>query len=234
MSPDPLAIEHSSLDPQQFRLQHFAEAWAPPKEVALSVEKVWSEAQAKNPNLFDGMIKVLHSFSGQILSYKEVPYRYYYAQNQDASLKESLSLSALAVSGCIYKEGQVLVGARSSKVTQYPGTWELVPSGSLDDLHQDWKEVLLQELREETNIEAGETTVTPWMLLQDPAENVIDIVAKISFKEPSVLEKTLQSPSGEYSKLEWLTLSGFKPKGRWVPTSLAILEALILDRGYPH
>ncbi len=197
------------------------------------VDGIWKEAADRSQGkLFDGMVTCLSSIEPGKLYVQPVPYRLFYAQRQSAKLRAALDLKALAVSGIIRCHGAVLFGKRSPTVTQYPGYWELVPSGALDagkpgaEGCLDYKQQILDELKEECAVEPADVVcVSPLALILDVGEATYDICCQIELKKspPDSIS------NDEYTQIESISdrqLSRFyaEHSGALVPTSAAILK----------
>ncbi len=140
---------------------------------------------------------------------------------------------AVAVSGVTLCHNRYLVGRRSNQVTHYPGSLELVPSGSLDlscckEQHCDFVCQLQSELLEETGF-ASEAILSmePFGVIHDLEGHVVDICIRVNLKEEN-LEK-LPEANSEYQEFFWLDESELSEKCKkapqdFVPTSICLIN----------
>lgn len=204
--------------------------------VVATVDRIWAAAQKQNSNLYDGMTLCVSRLEPTEMWCKEVPYRFLYGQLQDPSVAKALNLSSACVSGITELSEGVIWGVRSS-VSSLSGLNELAPSGSLPTSSSHEGEVnfiehLLSELTEETGVSKHNvTSVSPFLLVLDRNEHVIDLCCRIGLSELTTAEILRAFPAGEYSELHIEPLKSLKALTRherenWVPTSLAILDAI--------
>lgn len=194
------------------------------------VDRIWAEESAKNSSLFNGKIVSYsaHSFQGDklIINCFMTEYKYFLAELNDKTLK--LGIEPLAVSGIVIDtNNKVLFGARSETTTEYPGFYELVPSGSISSENINGSEVnftnqLKQELQEETGISPDRVTeVIPIGLIYDKRDKVFDICGAI------ILDEKLpgEFKSTEYALFETASvdeLPSIMKKWNFVPPSKII------------
>ena len=201
------------------------------------IELAWeNENERRKENLFNGNILNLAKIEQQttdnrlILQCHSVEYKHYLAQR----LGIDLGITPLAVSGIVfYQENNskiFYVGKRSETVTQYPGYYEFIPSGSIDAKNPsnnqpvDYSKQLFVELKEELgvpyeNIKSHNT----FCLIFDEIDRVYDIGIEIE------IEKTeLKINEDEYSLDQGIPLSSVDEylKGKnVVNTSRNLFEA---------
>jgi hypothetical protein len=199
-----------------------------------NIEKAWEDEQARrNKKLFNGNIlnlAVINNTQSQelILSCHPVEYKHYLAQRSGIDL----GITPLAVSGIVfYKEDNkeiFLVGKRSETVTQYPGYYEFMPSGSIDANNivvaepMEYKKQLLIELKEECGITDEVKTINSFCLIFDEVDRVYDIGIEI---EIDIDHKTQIQ---EYTSIEKMPLdlvSEYMKKQNVVITSRRLFEA---------
>ena len=200
------------------------------------VAAIWEE---KGQGRFNGRILTYHSHDQgsctsrgktSIIRCQSLEYRTVFAQLMAPDL--GLDIRPLAVSGLILdRDGKTLVGQRS-QVSQYPGRWELVPSGGMDstmDLEQGVGAQLSREFEEETGWDRGRIRgISPFCLVRNGNHGNYDIGALIRL-DGSLGE--LPGPNGEYKAfraMDLLDVRDTKALDEWVPTSL-VLVALAMD-----
>ncbi len=210
----------------------------PTSKVSAKVDEIWSSAVREDNNLFDGNTLCVSTSSEKELGCFGVSYRYFFAQEKDSTLKRQLNLKIAAVSGYLTIGDKVLVGKRSSAVTQCKELFELVPSGSLsytespNDGQIYYMKQLLSELSEEIGIDPAQVThVEPFLLIKDEETGVYDICCKIKAEQLELPHLLQNFKPAEYTHLETFSLKqlGVIVKERpdaWVPTSVCIVHYL--------
>src|SRR5207247_737367 len=106
------------------------------------------------------------------------------AQRRDADLFPTLAVRPLAVCGVAVLADGFVFGRRSESATQYPGFWELPPSGGIDPTCHRSKGItaadvqILTELSEELNVAPHELAALPdpFAVMEDDVAHVVDIV----------------------------------------------------------
>lgn len=149
------------------------------------VDACW-QAELAQRHLVDGqLLSVIACRAlpvGSELSLAHVPYRWWLAQRR---LGQDLGVRPLAVCGlAMDPAGRLLIGQRGAAVTDHPGRWELVPSGSceLNALNQlDPRLDAQRELSEEAGLQALSAEVLG--LIHDPAECVYEIGVRVRLAE---------------------------------------------------
>jgi len=177
-------------------------------------ERVQSEWDAvlRTPNtgIYNGlMLSFINAFLdsegvGHITGHY-VEYRHYLAQRNSRGVLD-LGIKPIGVSGLVTittaTSSHVLFGKRADSVTQYPGYWELMPSGGIDDCFVepqgliDYVAKIRQEFEEETGLLADVIHgVRGFTLLLDEAENVYDIGCEIAIEgvAPMALQERMKA-----------------------------------------
>ncbi len=218
-------------------------------DTQIDIERHWDEFRSlKGGGLFNG--KLLHVIDINATpkaifirvgwtDYKTWSYfRSGLKSGADVAIRAN-RIRPLAVSGLtlIRSSQSLLFGVRSGDVTQFPGCFELVPSGSVDDSCFDGDRVdylgnLKNEFTEETGVDVDEIAcITPFGVFEDDAEPVVDIAIRIEIGELDVEA----CRTGEYSRFEVVPISKLdefvrRNGGRIVPTSKMILANVDLNR----
>ena len=199
------------------------------------IEKAWEDEQVRrNLKLFNGNILNLAVINKQAqqdltLSCHSIEYKHYLAQRSGIEL----GITPLAVSGIVYyKQDNIeifLVGKRSETVTQYPGYYEFMPSGSIDANNivagepMEYKKQLLIELKEELGISDEVKTINPFCLIFDEVDRVYDIGIeieinnshKIQVQEYTSIEKLPIDLVAEYMKKQNVVITSKRLFGAW-------------------
>jgi hypothetical protein len=197
------------------------------------INTLWVEESQKRP-LFDGNILGFIEGDESVIHGEFIPYRAYVAQLLDPTLEIHLQICPMAVSGIVIVNDTVLIARRATTTTQYPGYYELIPSGSItpscctnDDA--DFRQQIIEELYEETGLDPLLVQeVTPFALIRDKINPVIDICTTLKLKTNKELVIHQESVT-EYSEFIWLPFDEIESftkenKHSFVPTSLAILS----------
>ncbi|MCE3283274.1 MAG: hypothetical protein K0Q66_2011 [Chitinophagaceae bacterium] len=207
------------------------------------IEQYWLNLTRRSPKAFNGDILVNQSQEvkdGCLVVYAEfIEYKIAVASNYIPALKSLVK--TIGVSGVITNligESQAIVlGKRGATVTQYPGYWELVPSGSIDktfiqpDSSISIERCILQELQEEIGIRPEEVQeVKVSGLVYDKIEGIYDICCTIQIK-PGIDIPDRLSGNAEYASFLCLPVNELKSwleteRGNMVPTSIAILSMM--------
>lgn len=196
------------------------------------IDDIWSQAsKITDWDLFDGKIFQMTELYKDHMVGDFNDYRVFYAQCVDKELKKKLGMTIVGVSSILVSDDQCLLGKRSSRLTQFPMHWEFAPSGgvSIDfatEEEVDFQKQIFDELTEEVGMDPDFVTkVTPFVLLWDQEDNVIDLCMKM---EVDPLGKEVASYiSDEYIAYEWLPLekvSHFFQNRDVVPTSKSLVD----------
>jgi 8-oxo-dGTP pyrophosphatase MutT (NUDIX family) len=209
-----------------------------PPEAENRVQEIWSAATAENPTLRDGTILFADGSGGPDLQASPGPYRHYLARRRDPSLMAAIPGPALGVSGVtLFEDGRVLIGRRASDVTDFPGRWELLPSGSVEQRGTTAGErvdvigSVLDELSEEAGIDRDEVSELRTLgLFRSPENRVLLICFALVVRATAddVMSRSLDR--AEYSDLVALSPAealGLLEGADAVPASPALLRAAL-------
>lgn len=220
--------------------------WIPEERTKVPHAKInaaWNEARRENPGLYDGTLAEFVKLDANNVTVRFVPYRYYVASRRCPGL--GLDIIPVGVSGVVLAQRAakryVLLGKRGRHVSQHPGCFELVPSGTIDqsagrsDGSVDFTATLRQEFIEETGAEIScIAQIEPFCLVYDEVEPTYDVCCLILFKGRRESLLTSCQRGDEYTDAFWLSVTkwdSFVTGNPVVPTSQALLEAL--DRYNP-
>lgn len=196
------------------------------------VNRLWSLAQKQHGGrLFNGLIFSFVAFDQGKLWGSFVDYKYYMAQLAVPELKASWQIHPIAISCiCVWGE-RVLLGQRSSLVTDFPGCFELAPSGGIEPAAAvngriDVVKQALIELEEEAFIVSGQVkTCLPMALVQELTSGTYEMCMRMELHEGG----EVLASSEEYTKLQWMSQKQLKAfasleRGRFVPFSLFLID----------
>jgi hypothetical protein len=211
------------------------EPLAAPPELQRRVDELWELEHRERPGLTDGSILSVERVDGNVVIARMCPYRLFVARERDRSLRDVLGIRAIGLSGILSlarpSRDVVVVGRRAPDVTEYPGAWELVPSGGIGPRAVgpggavDVLGVLLDELEEEVGVpRAAVGAVVPIGLAFDLDQEGYDICMALRAGDCEIL------PMPEYDEVRELALDEaaalLSDTGEHVvPTSVVILEA---------
>jgi predicted NUDIX family phosphoesterase len=199
------------------------------RKYEFEVESFWSN-ESKNKKVHNGKILSVVSLvvkGGDIsLKCSFVDYKSYYFQKKCG---KNLKIIPISVSGITYysvgKGKNVLIGKRSMDVTLYPGFFELVPSGTIDDRMLDdevdniFIKQIIAELEEEAQISGANIKCSRIVsLLYDKQENIYDVGVSIE------LHGSVDHPqkTKEYDEMKFIPLKEIEKilkSDKIVPTS---------------
>lgn len=185
----------------------------PPPDIEQQINEIWEIEKAnRGCHLFNGEILSFICFKQGILEAQVSDYRTYLAQLRDPNLYKWLKIQALAVSGIITFESSIVFGKRAMHVTQAPGKWELVPSGSLtpgaikNNGNLAIEEQFFEELYEELGLKRTMVaSLHPFLLVEDTKTHVIDIGIDVKLSGNRYdISRALKQRSDEYSEITWI------------------------------
>jgi hypothetical protein len=222
----------------------WADLVAPHQE---QIEVVWrQESQKRGRDLFNGK---MFNFIGYKQEADRLVVTGHFIQYKEFIAKRVLpylpyTVTPVGVSGLTYyqqgEEGAVLMARRSHGVTQYPGFFELLPSGTIDPdcLEEGGKVDYIKKIRDEFSEESGLEksnikNCTGFALLHDSAESCYDLcsIIEITPFAGEQLEKNFHR-SGEYDRLIRVNFRDMEPfleknAPLILPTSLSLYRAFI-------
>lgn len=198
------------------------------------IEDIWErESVIRKGELFNGRLLSFVALENERLLGRFVEYKHYIAQLAEPSLKSILQIEPISISGICIAEGKFLVGKRSEMLTQYPGFYELVPSGGIEpssvlEGRVNIAKQYQNELLEETGIEKTLIRqILPFALVHDLRKEAYEICASIKL-EGEVLNISYMEGS-EYSQLLWKSKMQLKKfirenEEKFVPFSLHLVK----------
>src|SRR5690606_23215440 len=117
---------------------------------------------------------------------------------------------------------QVLVGRRSANVTQFPGHWEFVGSGSLE-LYKTPIEQLAEELREEAGIADNEIECISCLgAVYDEVSRSLDLCVVVRLRDYKANLHSTEYEEVKFVQIPWL----LSTPDNVLPTSAKIAEQI--------
>ena len=210
------------------------------------IDVLWeSDPLVNSGTVFNGSLLILNeidqiSLSEVNLSGKFTGYKYFYISRNYENIP--CNIHPIGVSGIIlFKDKNeklyTLIGKRSGSVSNYPGYFELLPSGNVDDLYWnpesgliDYQKNLITEFQEETGLK--KTIIDEMNLvgvIHDKKENYYDICCEIILKDSLKKISETISLNEEYeeifvSPVEKLEEFLFNEQDYIVPTSAGLID----------
>jgi hypothetical protein len=195
-------------------------------DTAARVAACWTAARAERPSLTDGEIVTLRGIEradvgggggGLRVRAGLSRYRLFVAQRRGVALGlRPLGVTAITLLHVPGSDGAPLLvlGRRSARVTQYPGCWELVPSGGVARERVapggavDVAGQLREELEEELGVAPARVlAMTPLGIVEDLADRVVDVAFRLDVEgEPAALEAHVAAHA-EYDALAFAPLA---------------------------
>ena len=204
-----------------------------PERDARRADEIWQEALLGRPSLFDGLVATYQGHEtladGTLrVACSPSPYRFVFARLHDRGLRLPAPIGVSAV--VVDPGSRLLLGKRSHQVSEYPGCYELVPSGGIPVEKMTGRLFLEQietALVEETGLGLESVAGSmPLGLVYDRKNRVYDLCVRIQLRR-SPSSSTLRS--AEYDEFQWLgadQLEESAGRSPLVPTSAAILRLL--------
>lgn len=197
-----------------------------------AVAALWAEAQAAQPQLFDGPILSVETFTETSLIVQRAHYRHVLAARRSPALADRLALRPLAVSGVLSCPDGFVAGRRAVTVTQGGGQWELAPSGGVeapeDGSPPDPLGNLLREAWEELGLPPESLQAAkPLGLLEYLDSRVIDVVIPLhtALSAAEIQTRHRRDGTGEYSELRIAAAAALRREASaFIPESRAILH----------
>lgn len=210
-------------------------------QVKSMIEDIWArEYEIRKGQLYNGKLLSFVALENERVLGRFVDYKYYLVQTKEPSLKAVLRIEPISISGICTAKNKVLVGQRSDSVTQYPGLFELVPSGGIEPSslivdRVDLTKQFYNELLDEAGI--GKKLVkkiTPFAFVHDLRKESYEICANIHLAHEAL--NASEPPPAEYSKLLWMTKDQLQQfisenEDKFVPFSRYLIE---LQEEYKH
>jgi len=207
------------------------------------ISKIWKiELKKNNKKLFDGkafsLVKTIpysnyFEVEGAFIDYKTI-----LADRKHPEL--NLKINQIGVSGLtIIKEKSdtfVLFSIRNKSTTEYPGYFELVPSGNLDesvlqkDEIIDYKLKIIQEFEEESGLDKKFLdAVSTIGLVRDNINQVYDVVCLLELSNKLEMLRSSFKKVSEYKQPLFIKVENLEDflaenSKKIVPTSKAIIQ----------
>jgi hypothetical protein len=209
-----------------------------PPELCGRIDELWLQEQLSRPSVHEGTLLSVQDVRGGVVTVCRCSYRQFVACRRDEMIRRRLGIRALAVSGIVVlgaaDDRHVLVGRRSPDVTEYPGAWELIPSGGVGWEHVDHDGgidvlgALLDELEQEAGIrEEAVATACCVGLVHDVEQDDYDVCFVLEAPDAAPHQRP------EYVETAVVPIAGARrliEREGSVPTSL-VLIGLAADAG---
>jgi hypothetical protein len=183
-----------------------------PEALERRIDEIWAREKARRGDrLFDGAVHALVEATASEIVLRPLRYRDVLARRLDPGLgRLGLDILPAGVTGVLRSPDGVVLGLRAGHVAADAGLWEAAPAGVLsgaDPIAQ-----VLEELREELGIEAGD--VAPPVLCgvvhsPDVADLVLRLETSLSGDEIRAAWRRLGTD--EYDDVAVVPLAGLAP-----------------------
>lgn len=190
----------------------------------------WNDLCAQSPRYFNGAILLYTSSdqAGGVIRARVGEYKHH-ALRRLIGHTETL----LAVTAIVMTQDRVLFGRRSMQSHDYPGLWELGPSGGVDVPqsgdhidHDALLQEVLREIREEAGFEPRVLGQRLIAMVHDRGAGSSDLAVLLQIEPPVQIET-----NWEYDDTRWVTRDEL---GAWcdqrpselIPTTLALMRFL--------
>ena len=212
-----------------------------PDDVNARVQTIWDEEiQRRSTTLFNGEIVSVMSVNETNIVGRRAEYRWLLAQSHDHAFFRWFQVRPLAVTGVLTCPEGIVIGRRSASVFQFPGLWELAPSGSVDvvmrgsDHNIDLLSQLMRELSEEIGLDGGAVTqIEPLAIACDVDSQVFDVcfVLNTATSWARISELFAANANTEYEHLDILPVEQIAAflrtnKASTTPLTLSLLQLL--------
>lgn len=206
---------------------------APPKfdeDTQARVESAWHDLCAQSPRYFNGAILLYTGIdrTDGVIRARVGAYKHHALRGVIGHRR-----TLLAVTAVVRSDGLLLLGRRSGAGHDYPGLWELGPSGGVDvpqdrdTLDRDaLHDEVLREVREEAGITRAATLSGPICIVHDSGAGSSDLVVEVGLDDRPTLET-----NWEYDETRWLTLDELlawceQRPDELIPTTVALARFL--------
>ena len=179
-----------------------------PPGIEAAVERLWAEACAARPALFNGRVFAARDITPERITGFWTDYRHAYAQIRDPSLFAALAIRALAVNGVVEGPDGIVFGRRDPAAIYQAGLWQCPPAGSVEaragDNTVDLEIQLLAELAEELGMPADSVSgFRPLAAVEHPGSHVVDvgIALRTGWDQARIARAHQATGNGEYERL---------------------------------
>ena len=218
---------------------------APAPDILARIESLWNDEQRRRGKaLENGSMFSLDCRKGSAFTAWKTKYKRWIAQRLNVDLFPTLTIRPLAVCGVTQVAEGFVFGRRSESTTQYPGFWELPPSGGIKPTCRRPEGLIaadaqiLAELSEELNVAPHLLAAPPrpFAVMEDDAAHVVDIVfdLRINLNAEELREVFAKRKSREYAELRIIgrnSVAEFlaQEKDSLAATSTALMRYLAAD-----
>lgn len=179
-----------------------------PPALEAEVSAIWADERRRRPSLFNGRVFCADWIAPDRIAGHWTEYCRVLAQMRRPALFDSLQIRSLAVNGLLECADGLLLGRRHGDAVYLAGCWQAAPAGTVEarsghDL--DLAHQLLEELREELGLEAGDIVqMRPVAAIEHAETHVVDVGfllrTPLSFAE--VVARHRSGGNGEYDCLQ--------------------------------
>ena len=236
------AWEATALSPD-LRVDVVPRTEHPDAETLERVDRIWSEAVAERPSLFNGRVFSADRVSPGCIVGHWTEFRFAFAQIREPALFARLGVRSVAVCGVLRCPDGIVFGRRAAGAIYQAGQWQCPPAGSIERREGAAERVdlaaqLLAELEEELGLRADEVAgLRPLSAVEHPGTHVIDVGMALETAVPgSEIGRRQRAAAGaaEYDEIAVVPLEALERQveswaGRLVPPARSFLSVLLAD-----
>ena len=204
------------------------------------IDRIWAVQSARSDkNLFNGSVFDVTRVGEDAIEGCFSEYKLLVARRHSKDLRRRIPFLSLGVSGFLECADGIVIGRRSLDTGQDCGSWELVPSGGVDDTCRDgWggldlAAMIAGELEEEAGVAAAQVErMTPMFLLADSENDVLEAVFRIETRltADEILAAHVGKASAEYSELRVIARRDMATEIAALDGPLVLVSQKILGR----
>ena len=180
-----------------------------PSSVEAAVDRIWAEARAHHPALFNGRVFSAQRIEPDRITGHWTDYRHALAQIREPGLFAELGIRSLAVNGVVEGPDGVVLGQRDARAIYQPGLWQCPPAGSVEarggvDEAVDLRAQLEAELAEELGMPADSVGgFRPLAAVEHPGSHVVDVGMALTTDWPAarIADAHARGGNAEYARL---------------------------------
>ncbi|GFK92656.1 hypothetical protein NNJEOMEG_00481 [Fundidesulfovibrio magnetotacticus] len=201
--------------PADLRILDDAPVPAPDPDLLARTDALWECERLERPGLHDGRIFSLAGMEGGTLHGFAAPYRWHVARCREPKRFAALPVRSLAVTGLVTASGHLFFGLRKTSLAIEGGLWETVPAGTLhlgrkeEDGALSWRDLFLEELREELGVSAPAASLRPVALVEDTVTGIweLGVAVDLQADHRDVLGAWAMLETTEHSELAAVPLA---------------------------
>ena len=185
-----------------------------PPALEAEVSAIWMDEQSRRPSLFNGRVFCADRIAPDRITGHWTEYRRVLAQMRRPELFDRLRVRSLAVNGLLECTDGLLLGRRHQDAVYLAGCWQAAPAGAVEARRSghdlDLTRQLLEELREELGLEAGDIVqLRPLAAIEHAGTHVVDVgfLLRTPLSFADVAARHRSGGNAEYDRLQRVALA---------------------------